>query len=539
MKSPEEAPPPASPEPTASAGDAPSTGTNRREFLQLGAISLLGAGSLGTLPSASASTHSLATATPAVGRSANRVQVGDPLPNGMARSIDELFEQVKKQGTKEDIYRFLYALPKAGDIHHHLGGGILPDVMFDVATDTRRNGGQRFFTRYRVDTSAGRLPFVPDYTSQLTQWLTIHETTYNKLPSDQQAQFKAMEDLSTDERAAWEMSIVLDKNGEQVHEFFEYHWPRLGALLTSVDVMTEALLVNMEQFGREKLRYIELQDGFDTWTDANGEVLPPEVANAIWKEKLRSPAARATGVEVRFQVIVLRFAPNALQRVEDAFKWLDSERDLWVGINMAGREDNNDGHPRRFTQTYDQMLRKYAGIGISIHAGESQKFDSHIFDTLRLGSHRIGHGINLFRDEPTFQMMRGGPHLIEINLVSNHLLGYVPDVLTHPFPLYLRQGIPCCLNTDDRGMWSSNMTDEYYSAVAYHNVSWKELDQMARLSLTESFAPPDVKAELLAGYEADLQTFTDQVMSRGWKNVCDATDATTHLYGERFFDLSL
>ena len=61
--------------------------------------------------------------------------------------------------------------------------------------------------------------------------------------------------------------------------------------------------------------------------------------------------------------------------------------------------------------------------------------------------------------------------LVEINLISNELLGYVPDLDKHPFPIYLRQGIPVCLNTDDRGMWHSNMTDEYYVAVSRYNLS--------------------------------------------------------------------
>ncbi|MEJ1972057.1 MAG: hypothetical protein WDM96_06160 [Lacunisphaera sp.] len=61
--------------------------------------------------------------------------------------------------------------------------------------------------------------------------------------------------------------------------------------------------------------------------------------------------------------------------------------------------------------------------------------------------------------------------LVEINLISNRLLEYTPDLAKHPFPEYLRTGIPVCLNTDDRGMWDSNLTDEYYTAVTTFNLS--------------------------------------------------------------------
>ena len=77
----------------------------------------------------------------------------------------------------------------------------------------------------------------------------------------------------------------------------------------------------------------------------------------------------------------------------------------------------------------------------------------------------------------------------------------------HPFPEYLRTGIPVCLNTDDRGMWDSNLTDEYYTAVTTFNLSWDELVQLGRNSLAFSFAQPDVKAKLLADYEKAVAAF--------------------------------
>jgi adenosine deaminase CECR1 len=37
----------------------------------------------------------------------------------------------------------------------------------------------------------------------------------------------------------------------------------------------------------------------------------------------------------------------------------------------------------------------------------------------------------------------------------------VPDLAAHAFPEFLRTGIPVCLNTDDRGTWDTNLTNEY------------------------------------------------------------------------------
>ncbi len=56
-------------------------------------------------------------------------------------------------------------------------------------------------------------------------------------------------------------------------------------------------------------------------------------------------------------------------------------------------------------------------------------------------------------------------------------------------------------------MWDSNMTDEYYTAVTLFNLSWAELTGLARSSLEHAFAEPELKAKLLAGYEARLADF--------------------------------
>ena len=62
------------------------------------------------------------------------------------------------------------------------------------------------------------------------------------------------------------------------------------------------------------------------------------------------------------------------------------------------------------------------------------------------------------------EAMRANKNLVEINLISNKLLGYISNFDDHPFPLFMRFGIPVCLNTDDRGMWGSTLTDEYFVA---------------------------------------------------------------------------
>jgi adenosine deaminase CECR1 len=123
--------------------------------------------------------------------------------------------------------------------------------------------------------------------------------------------------------------------------------------------------------------------------------------------------------------------------------------------------------------------------------------------------------------------------LIEINLISNRLLEYTPDLAKHPFPEYLRTGVPVCLNTDDRGMFDSNLTDEYYTAVTTFNLSWDEIVQLGRNSLAFSFVQPDVKAKLLADYEQAVAAFAAKFAPTDSLAQLAKVKPVTYGYGKR------
>jgi adenosine deaminase CECR1 len=509
----------------------------RRRFLRQSLAATLGLGFI-TRATAYPEITTTPTSPSAPAASPPRAPLSTTEPASPApRAFASLFETIKREATPEQLYRFLYALPKGGDLHHHLGGGFLARRWFAVATDRRLNGGQTFYTRNRVlqptGLATGRYASLP----HTAFWMTIREAEYTSLSTDERAEFKPLPELDDAEREAWISSIKLDRPDEGRDEFFEYTWTRLNHLLTSIHVCSELVVENMRLMAAEGTRYLELMTGFAGWRDERGRSLPPAEADAFWRARLAQADARATGVLVRFKTLILRFAPDAEEQARSQFAHVDSARDLWVGVDMAGREDNNKGHPRRFTAVFDELLRRYPEIPISIHAGEAEKADSHIFDSLRLGASRIGHAINLIRDEPTFQLLRHGRHLLEINLVSNHLLGYVPDPDLHPFPIYLRHGIPCCLNTDDRGMWDSNFTDEYFVAVRRFNLSWNELAQLGRNSLEHAFLQPEDRAALLVDYERELTAFTARFRAETWRDTLASVPAETYGYGRRHLGL--
>jgi adenosine deaminase CECR1 len=97
---------------------------------------------------------------------------------------------------------------------------------------------------------------------------------------------------------------------------------------------------------------------------------------------------------------------------------------------------------------------------------------------------------------------------LKLTLISNLKLNYVTSYDPHPFPEYLRTGIPVALSTDDRGMWDSNMTDEFFVAVNEFGLTWQEIIKLSENSIQYGFLSTTEKASLLDKYKSNMKAFT-------------------------------
>jgi adenosine deaminase CECR1 len=427
-----------------------------------------------------------------------------------AADFSSRFEEIRKTASPAELYSVLFALPKGGDLHHHSGLSAYASVWYKLATSPKTLDRNSFYTMTQLGNC-------PDTIDTLPRFYTIQRSRYDALTACQKALYQPLASLSPEGKAAWISSLILDKPGEARDEFFERIVPRFGDLTHDPWLYADVIAENMRLFGAEGVRYIEAQMGIDGFIDATGKALSAEEAHGIIGSRLNQPDALGTGVAMRFQGVIIRFTPDAPERLEAMFAWVAAHRDRWVGINMAGREDYDKGYALRFLQTYRKMRRTYSDIPLSIHAGEKDSPGHEVRDTLLLGATRIGHGVNLITDPDTMLLMRNSNYLVEVNLISNRLLEYTPDLSKHPFPEYLRFGIPVCLNTDDRGSWDSNMTDEYYTAVTNFHLTWKEIEELGRNSLSHAFAEASLKAKMLHDYEAGLAAFETKFGSAGWR----------------------
>ncbi|QDU67750.1 adenosine deaminase [Engelhardtia mirabilis] len=158
-----------------------------------------------------------------------------------------------------------------------------------------------------------------------------------------------------------------------------------------------------------------------------------------------------------------------------------------VGFDLAGEEA---GHPANRHLRAFQLVQRM-NFNITIHAGESFGPES-IWQALQYcGAHRIGHGTRLVEDLAVHdgKVIKVGnlaqyviDHRIpiEVCLQSNLHTGATPTMEAHPFPLFVDLGMRVTLNTDNRLMSGTTMTDEYLVAV---NTFGCDLDALETLSI--------------------------------------------------------
>ncbi|MEE3235722.1 MAG: adenosine deaminase [Pseudomonadota bacterium] len=409
------------------------------------------------------------------------------------------FEDLKASDNPEDLYRVLYHMPKGGDLHNHLSGSNFSEWWYELALAEKARG-YRYFTKIRIENcvayGGNEFGSAPYY----LMFRNISADEYESLGDCEKSEYKALEDLDENELAGWLASIRLDKPFEGRDEFFQTHWQRLNALTRNPWLQAETMVRNIQAFAEEGLVYLESQVAIQGFEGPDGAAISPQQVGEILRLRLQQEDVASIGITVRLQVPILRFLPFAENQLRTVYQFVHDNNDLFVAVNMVGREDNDKGYPLRFLSTLRELRRHYDGVRLSIHAGEVDEPNSHVRDTLLLGADRIGHGLNLITDPDTMLLMRNGAYMVEINLISNLLIEYVDDYSQHPFPEYLRIGIPVALSTDDRGMWDSTLTDEFFVAVREFDLSWEEVKILSRNSLQYAFLPASEKNALLRDF---------------------------------------
>ncbi len=166
-----------------------------------------------------------------------------------------------------------------------------------------------------------------------------------------------------------------------------------------------------------------------------------------------------------------------------------------VGFDLAGEEGGYP--PKKHIEAFQFIQR--ANFNITIHAGEAFGKES-IWQAIQwCGAHRIGHGTRILEDltldgdgtvvgmGELAQYILDKRIPIEICLLSNVHTGAIDKLENHPFKKLNEMKFRLSLNTDDRLMSGTTMTNECMLATEYFGLNLDDIEKLTINAMKSAF----------------------------------------------------
>ncbi|MEZ0050400.1 adenosine deaminase [Mycobacterium sp. MAA66] len=229
-----------------------------------------------------------------------------------------------------------------------------------------------------------------------------------------------------------------------------------------------------------------------------------EVVDAVlagFADGEKAAAAAGQPATVRCLVTAMRHAARSREIAELAIRFRD--RGV-VGFDIAGAEAGYP--PTRHLDAFEYMRNNNARF--TIHAGEAFGLPS-IHEAIAFcGADRLGHGVRIvddIEDRPggtarlgrVANIVRDKRIPLEMCPSSNVQTGAAPSIAEHPFDRLARLRFRVTVNTDNRLMSDTTMTNEMALLVEQFGYGWTDLQRFTINAMKSAFIPFDERLAII------------------------------------------
>ncbi len=173
-----------------------------------------------------------------------------------------------------------------------------------------------------------------------------------------------------------------------------------------------------------------------------------------------------------------------------------------VGFDLAGAEEN---FPAKHHQEAFNLILKN-NINTTLHAGEAYGPESIHQAIHYCGAHRIGHGTRLIENPDLMDYVNDHRIALEICLTSNLQTHSVRSFEDHPFKFYFDNHLRVTLNTDNRLMSNTTLTDEYWLAFQNYQLTPDNIRSIIINGFKSAFLHHNERRELIKEVMNELET---------------------------------
>lgn len=200
-----------------------------------------------------------------------------------------------------------------------------------------------------------------------------------------------------------------------------------------------------------------------------------------------------TGIEGRMIVTGLRH--EGVEAVEKAARFAAKcGNPLVTGFGMAG--DESSGDIEDFVRAFE--IAREAGLGITVHAGETAGWESVAAALDHVRPARIGHGARAAENPELVRRIAGSGVVLECCPGAEVALGLHPAFAAHPLPALRRAGCKVTLNSDAPAFLGTSLKNEYDIAATHFGMDGDALAALTRTALEAAFVDRKTRTALLA-----------------------------------------
>lgn len=278
---------------------------------------------------------------------------------------------------------------------------------------------------------------------------------------------------------------------ERLQDFLDIYYQGMAALRVERDFYDLARAY-LEKAEAQRIRHLELF--FDPQAHVSRGVPFAAVVGGL-SAALQS-AQRDFDISAR---LIMCFLRHLDQR--DAFNTLEMAKPHREQIAGVGLDSSERGHPpEKFTEVFAQARAQ--GYRCVAHAGEEGP-PEYVWGALdALQAERIDHGNAALADERLLARLAEQAVPLTLCPLSNVKLRVIDDLADHPLKQMLDLGLHVTVNSDDPAYFGGHLNDNYRAIAAALDLGPVVLAQLARNSVSASFADAPRRRALLAEIDA-------------------------------------
>lgn len=304
--------------------------------------------------------------------------------------------------------------------------------------------------------------------------------------------------MDVDELAKW---FRTQAHSGSLVRYLEPFAHTVGVMQTT-DALYRVAYECVEDLAADNVVYAEVR--FAPELHIAGGLVLDEVVDAVlagFADGEKAAAAAGQTTTVRCLVTAMRHAARSREIAELAIRF----RDLGVvGFDIAGAEAGYP--PTRHLDAFEYMRGNNARF--TIHAGEAFGLPS-IHEAIAFcGADRLGHGVRIVDDieegpDGTFRLGRVANIVrdkripLEMCPSSNVQTGAAASISEHPFDQLARLRFRVTVNTDNRLMSDTTMTQEMALLVNEFGYGWTDLQRFTINAMKSAFIPFDERLAII------------------------------------------